>query len=112
MNVLAYKQNSNWLPEQLSDHRNRSSKLSYQSCSHINFDPNNSGSPTLLLEDKNFTLMVFTEQSLRQRKKKNHFTKFRKNNKANNFLTAVQRRLGEYWSSLDTRSTASGGIRL
>jgi len=27
-------------------------------------------------------------------------------------LTAVQRRFGEYWSNLDTRSTASGGMRL
>lgn len=27
-------------------------------------------------------------------------------------LTAVQRRFGEYWRSLDTRSTASGGNRL
>lgn len=27
-------------------------------------------------------------------------------------LTAVDRRLGEYCSSRDTRSTASGGIRL
>jgi hypothetical protein len=27
-------------------------------------------------------------------------------------LTAVQRRFGEYWRSLETRSTASGGIRL
>lgn len=29
-----------------------------------------------------------------------------------NASKAVHRRLGEYWSSLDTRSTASGGIRL
>jgi hypothetical protein len=29
-----------------------------------------------------------------------------------NILTAVHRRLGEYWSSLETRSTASGGILL
>jgi len=27
-------------------------------------------------------------------------------------LTAVHRRLGEYWRSLDARSIASGGIRL
>lgn len=27
-------------------------------------------------------------------------------------LTAVQRKFGEYWSNLDTRSTASGGSRL
>lgn len=27
-------------------------------------------------------------------------------------LTAAQRKLGEYWSSLETRSTASGGMRL
>lgn len=29
-----------------------------------------------------------------------------------NVLTAVHRRLGEYCSSLETKSTASGGMRL
>jgi hypothetical protein len=33
-------------------------------------------------------------------------------NMKQNILTAVHRRLGEYWSSLETRSTASGGILL
>lgn len=32
--------------------------------------------------------------------------------KKSNILTAVHRKLGEYCSSLDTRSTASGGMRL
>ena len=32
--------------------------------------------------------------------------------KKSNILTAVHRKLGEYCSSLDTKSTASGGMRL
>lgn len=60
------------------------------------------------------TSKLLTKQKILKEKQKQQSQLERKQIKLGvaAILTAVQRKLGEYWSSLETRSTASGGIRL